>query len=423
MAFTIPRRALPDKLGGFAHRAIQKHGLSTKVLPEISGCADQRIGNIFAQREREIEMSVRLGTYSVLRFSILLTIVLLSGISCAHPDRKDYSRLKDLVRVEDQKTPLFVFKESKGEFDPDIHKASIEYFENHPALLQKIKTDLACETPRWRLDRVNHRLLFVPEQVQEHASLFESYCKDVVQEVLKRTNLPNPYREIRTLSQERPEISDRGGITAFVVNNVAKEFETNFIFSNEEQKELKIDLGGKIFLDELGSYTSNISVGKDGTCDFAHDGYTLWRDSAKNPYTALMVPIEETLHIALRASTERAIKEQIERSGVNETKDVEKIVEEWTAVEEAIVGGVVHDLSPPILAARMITLPPGLIEKDLKSRSELRRYRYLEKGVLFVRNTGSLSAVGIYKTDPAAFRNFLQNPPEMAGRLDPSLFP
>jgi len=368
-------------------------------------------------------MSARPGRNSTLKLSLLLTIIPFFGLSCAHPHPRDYSRLKDLVQLEDQKTPLFVFKESKGEFDPDIRKASIEYFENHPALLQKIKTDLACERPRWRLARVNQRLLFVPEQVQEHASLFESYCKDVIQEVLKRTNLPNPYREIQTLSQERPEISDRGGITAFVVNNVAKEFEASFIFSNERQEELGINLGSKIFLDELGSYTSDISVGKDGTCDFVHDGYTLWRDSAKNPYTVLMVPVEETLHIALRTSTERAIKEQIERSGVNQTKDVEEIVEEWTAVEEAIVGGVVHDLGPHILATRMITLPPGLIEKDLKSRRALKRYRYLEKGVLFVRNMGSLGAIGIYKTDPAAFRNFLKNPPGLAGRLGPSLFP
>ncbi len=359
----------------------------------------------------------------MLRLSILLTIILLFGLSCAQQHPKDYSQLTDLVQLQDQKTPLFVFKESKGEFDPDIQKASIEYFETHPALLKKIEADLACETPRWRLDRVDQRLLFVPEHVEEHANLFESYCKDVIQEVLERTNLPNPYQKIQTLSQERPEISDSGGITAFVVNNVAKEFEASFIFSNERQQELGINVGSKIFLDELGSYTSSISVGKDGTCHFVHDRYTLWRDTAANPYTALMVPIEETLHIALRASTERAIKEQIERSGVIENKDVEAIVEEWTAVEEAIVGGVVHDLSPHVLATRLITLPPGLIEKDLKSRSALKRYRYLEKGVFFVRNKGSLDAIGIYKTDPAAFRNFLKNPPEMAGRLGASLFP
>jgi len=362
-------------------------------------------------------MSVKRGISRIKPY-IILTIFIFLGLSCSHQQKKDYSRLKDLVQLEDQKAPLFVFKESEGEFDPDLQRASIQYFENNPALLKKIKTDLACDTPRWRLDTVNQRLLFVPEQVGERASLFESYCKDVIEEVLKRTNLPNPYHKIETLSHERPEISDKGGITAFVVNNVAKEFEAKFVFSNQKQEELGVDLGSKIFLDELGSYTSNIYVREDGTFDFTHDRYTLWRDSATNPYTVLMVPIEETLHIALRASTERAIREQLERSGVNQTSDVEKIVEDWTAVEEAIVGGVVHDLAPQILATRMISLPPGLIEKDLKSRSELKRYRYLRKGVFLVKNMGPLGAIGVYKTDPAAFRSFIENPTDMAGTLE-----
>jgi hypothetical protein len=368
-------------------------------------------------------MIAKLEKFSLLRLSTLLTLLLFSGLSCAHQHRMDYSRLTDPVQIEDQKEPLIVFKELKGDLDPDFQRASIEYFENHPALLKRIKTDLACETPGWRLDTASQKLLFVPEQKDERARLFESYCKDVVQEVLERTNLPNPYQKIETLSRERPEIQEGGGITAYLVHNVAKEFSADFIFSNLGQKELKVNLGGQIFLDELGSFTSNISVGEDGTCVFVRNGYTLWRDSATNPYTALVVPIEETLHIALRGSTEGAIREQIERSGVRGTKDVEKIVEEWTAVEEAIVGGIVHDLSPQILAARMITLPAGLIEKDLKSRSELKQYRYLENGVRFVNNLGALRAIEVYKTDPASFRGFLTHPPEMAGRVGASLLP
>jgi hypothetical protein len=365
-----------------------------------------------------VEVLVKSGTIGVLRLSILLAITLFFGLSCATQHQKDYSRLKELLQPEDQKTPLFVFKESNGGPDPDIGKASIEYFESHPALLKKIKADLTCETPTWRLDTVSHRLLFVPEQMKEHARLFESYCRDVIKEVLERTGLPNPYLKIQMLSNERPEISDGGGITAFIVQDVAKEFEAKFIFSNEKQEELKVSLGSKVFPDELGSYTSSITVRDDGTCDFVHNQYTLWRDNATNPYDALMVPVEETLHIALRSSTERAIKDEIERSGVNQTKDIQAIVEQWIAVEEAIVGGVVHALAPHILATRMITLPPGLIEKDLKSRSALKRYRYLENGVLFVKNTGPRRAIEIYRADPTAFRNFVENPPNLATRLE-----
>ena len=44
------------------------------------------------------------------------------------------------------------------------------------------------------------------------------------------------------------------------------------------------------------------------------NNYTIWQNSAQLTYNALIVPIEETLHIALRPYTEKAIRNEIENT-------------------------------------------------------------------------------------------------------------
>ncbi|NIS15920.1 MAG: hypothetical protein GWN55_09870, partial [Phycisphaerae bacterium] len=132
-----------------------------------------------------------------------------------------------------------------------------------------------------------------------------------------------------------------------------------------------------------------------------------WQNSAANPYTALMVPAEETLHIALRGYTESAIRKAVEQSHQRSLKSVEKIVEDWMAVEEAIVGGIVYRLFPSILEERIEDLPPSRIEMDLIAKSQFEKYRHLEKGITVVEEIGYREAIRMYSKDPAAFRDLL----------------
>ena len=54
-----------------------------------------------------------------------------------------------------------------------------------------------------------------------------------------------------------------------------------------------------------------LEIKKDGTIEFERNNYTIWQNSAQLPYNALIVPIEETLHIALRPHTEKAIQDEL----------------------------------------------------------------------------------------------------------------
>jgi len=70
--------------------------------------------------------------------------------------------------------------------------------------------------------------------------------------------------------------------------------------------------------------------------------YTIWQTSARNPYSLLTVPVEETLHVLLRPYTHQAIRAQIATGLASESGVARTIVDEWLEVEEAVVGGLMR---------------------------------------------------------------------------------
>jgi hypothetical protein len=142
---------------------------------------------------------------------------------------------------------------------------------------------------------------------------------------------------------------------------------------------------------------------------FTKNKYTIWQNNAKNPYTALMVPVEETLHITLRDYTENAIRQKLvsTSASMDESGEVSRIVEEWIAVEEAIAGGLVHGLLPEFLSNSIKTFQSDWIESDLATKSTMKRYRYLKKGIQVVKKLGIQRSVHMYRESPQAFRDLL----------------
>jgi hypothetical protein len=341
---------------------------------------------------------------AVLSTALLIQISLMTNYGFAFS--KDYIRLVDLIELEDKEKPLYVFSDFEREFDGDSHQANLDYFNQHPELIRRIRKELGGREIRWRLDSLMHRLLFVPETRGEYATLFENYCKHVIGYVLDKTNLKNPYRKVHTLNKERPKVPDNG-ITVFLVHNLAKEFVAKYIFFNKRRRKLKIDLRGTEFLGTVGSYTTTVDLGGDGRLEFIRDNYTIWQNSSRNPYTVLTVPLEETLHIALREHTERAIRERVALSSVKDLKEVESISEDSIAIEEAIVGGLVHALLPDFVNRYVPNLPSALIEEDMRSKGELKQYRHLKKGLEIVEGIGYENALKMYSNDPIEFMNLL----------------
>lgn len=350
-------------------------------------------------------MNSKSATLAVI-FSILFSICMAEAIF-ASDSPINYSILLDLIKLEDKQGPFLAFNNFEKSFDKDLHQTNIDFFNQHPQLVNKIKTDLDNQPIRWRLENISHRLLYVPETREPYAAIFERYCHDVIEDVLNLLELKNPYSKIYTLDAETPYQSETNGFHALIVHHLGKEYIADYVFSNPDQKEIAIQLKGKISLNEIGSYSSYINLTENGSFEFTRDSYTIWQNSAKNPYTALMAPVEETLHIVLRRYTEKSIKDRIEKSTINTQKEVEAIVEDWISVEEAIVGGLVYAVFPSIVQKYLPDLPASWVESDIETKSAFKKYRHLIKGIKVVEQLGYKKSIQLYQDDPMAFRRLL----------------
>jgi hypothetical protein len=318
----------------------------------------------------------------------------------------NYTPLAELIKLKDKEEPLYVFRDFEADFDEESHVANLEYFNEHQGLLTGIRDRLGGGDLRWRLDNLMHRLLFVPEERQTYAALYENYCREVIAYLLGKLTSDNPYRSLETLLREKPE-TPKQGVTAFLVHNVAKDYVASYVFSNEEGKSVSVELKGRLFMEAVGSFNTTVSLRQNGVFAFERDTYTIWQNSAKNVYTALSVPMEETLHILLRDHTERVMRQRLSLTTVENMADVKQVVREWMAVEEAAAGALVHSLLPGFLDKHLHGFIHSWIDADLREKSRFKRYRYLRNGIAAVARMGHRDAFGRYAEDPSAFRDLL----------------
>jgi hypothetical protein len=349
--------------------------------------------------------SAPLRQIAVLGCTLSIAFFLIS--SDASPKSKDYSHLIDFLKVQYKKeAPLYAFNTFENESSKEDHRIDVRFFNEHPTLIQDIRKDLGYGEIAWRLERARQRLLFVPEPRKRFATLFEDYCRDVIDFALEKTHLENPYVKIETLQREQPGLSEKG-VTAFLVHNLAKEVVGTYVFSNPFQKSLMIEISRKTFLGEVGSYTTNIRVQQSGAPEFLWDNFTIWQTTAKNPIAVLCVPVEETLHIALREHTHRAIRRQISPTALQDPEPLEAVVDDWMAVEEALVGSVTFALVPEFFRKYAIRLPDSLLEEEIESRDVFKKYLHLERAIRVVDQVGHERAIKMYINQPEDFRKAL----------------
>lgn len=343
----------------------------------------------------------------------LLSTLLLAGpvFATIANSHTNYNRLMDFILHKDLEKPLLLVDNESGEFDRRLNKENLTYLNNNKGLLEKIQTRLEAQTLKWKLAGSSKRLLVVPESRQEYAELFEGYCKEAVAYALDRTQLPNPYSRIATF-QEPMSLRDSktdDGITAYLVHNIADEYVEEYLFFNQDnaKSKIKIKLSNRVFTGKIGSYTSKLTIGENYHIDFVREPFTLWQNSAKNPINVLVAPVEETLHIALRTATEAAIREKLQTVKPTSLEGVQEVVDDWMAVEEAIVGGLVARLMPEIFSR----LLDGPLEKEmsesLSERDSHEQYRYLQNGIRVVSDLGLEEAVALYTSKPGQFRKMV----------------
>ena len=321
----------------------------------------------------------------------------------------DYSRLVELIKMRDKEEPFYIFNKFEDNLYGSSCKTAVEYFNAHPGIVKKLKSDLEGREIKWEVKEYKQRLLFVPETRKEYSDLYENYCNHVVKYILNKTKLNNPYIRIQTLGDEQPDLINNKKITAFLVHNLAQEFNATFVFFNQNSKKIKVELNGRIILGEVGSYSSFITFMDNGGFKFTRNNFTVWQNSAENPYTALMTPVEETLHILLRENTERMIKEKIDQISVKNMQNVQNIADEWISVEEAVVGGLVYVLFQDFAKQYLCNLPASLIDEDIETKYSFCKYKYLKKGISLVKSLGYEEAIRMYREKTKEFITLLKS--------------
>ena len=327
-------------------------------------------------------------------------------------DDQDFSRLLSLIRLQDLQDPLVPFGAAQKEFDRQQNQENLAYLNQDQTLIHNIQSRLDCETPSWRLNDSSKRLLVVPETRDEYALLFERYCRVAVDYLLDTIHMPSPYDQIVTLKGPLPTVPlamPPTGMTAYLVHNLVDEYVEEYLFFNEsdQQRKIKIKLSNRSYGGEIGSVTSILKVESENTFGFTREPYTVWQNSADNPLNVFIVPIEETLHILMRPFTETAMNAELTAFKPTQLDQVQRVVNDWMAVEEAIVGGVVWQVMPEILTRYVHHGPHDLLADTLTEREEQPRYRWLRPAIEVVTALGVNQALDIYSNDPLTFKGMV----------------
>lgn len=345
----------------------------------------------------------------------LLIIFFLYPAMAVSDNRSDgwqnFGSLLDFIRMEDRQDPLVPFTLNDKKVDTTLSRENRRFISQNEGLLENIRTELNSDALNWQLREARKRLMVVPEKHPEYAALFENYCHTVIDYVLQKTGLPNPYQAITTLDgpPSDPILSEDGGITAYLVHNIADVYseEYEFFADIDADRKIRITLDNRVYLGEIGSYSSFLVINEDQQYTFERNPYTLWRNSAANPLNVFIAPIEETLHIALRGATEAAIRARLTEKPPSTRADMEAVVEEWLAVEEAVVGGLVSKLLPDILDHFLEGDATADIEQTLSERRTFDKYRFLDQGIEVVNALGLRSAIAIYMEQTRNFKVLL----------------
>lgn len=338
----------------------------------------------------------------------------------------EFSSLTDLLVPSGGTSRYVALTGFDASYEESINHAGKEYFNAHPELIERIRNDLDSRDVTWRLGEVSHRLMFVPETRQDVAGLFTAYCRESIRDLLSRTGLSSPYSSILALDDTLPEVGADLGIHVYIVHDLAKEYTARYQFSGPEDKRVEVDLAGRIKVNETGSYSSYLQYSDETRkWTFVRSPYTVWKCASANPYTVLMTPLEETLHILLREFTEKAIVQTIHQAGgdlsLNEVRD---LTENWLAVEEAVVGGLVYKLIPEVVISRVPDLPREWIKADLEVKSRFHKYRFLAKGIGLVESHGLKEIIDLYEQNPMALRALLTEEGENeANQATPAFLP
>jgi hypothetical protein len=164
---------------------------------------------------------------------------------------------------------------------------------------------------------------------------------------------------------------------------------------------------GSIFSNHLGGVDLEIEIIAPRQVRLKRKPFTIWQNNSDDAYTLMALPVEETLHYYVGNATDHQLAEALRQAPPHNIADALQLAEEWMAVEESIVGGLVTRVVKEYCARYHMDLPP-MDSEDLRSSEPiLPQYKYRRYGIDLVREMGFHKALALYMSQPDDFRDLL----------------
>ncbi len=221
--------------------------------------------------------------------------------------------------------------------------------------------------------------------------------------------MDNFYSAITSPNESYPQLS-RSGISAFLVHRLAKDYRATCRFTAESGRSATYRVSGAIFSNHLGAVDLEIELLAPERFGLTRKRFTIWQNHTENLYTLMSIPVEETLHYQLGRATDREIAASMKHHPPKNLFAAQRLAEEWMAVEESVVGGLVNHVLDRYCTQHHMMMPAAVPKEARSAVPALHQYRYRDRGVRLVETLGFKAAMAMYLQSPSIFKDQLLKP-------------
>ena len=325
--------------------------------------------------------------------------------------QSDLDLVSLIPQMAHRDTPLLVFRDFTADPDGEVERHLRRQIGQRKDLLSQLKRRFDNERRiALSLEDMHVRLMFVPQSPIDHADAYRRYCQEVTDYIFQINPTDNFYATITTPRQSYPEVA-KAGISAFLVHRLAKAYRAVCRFTSESGRQIIYHLSGAIFSNHLGAVDLDIQLFEGRRYGLSRRSFSIWQNHTKNLRTLLSIPVEETLHYLLGQATDRAITVVLKKFPTEDLNAARGIAEEWMAVEESVVGGMVPIILRRFCHRHRLVISPATRHPPSPASPSLPQYRYRDQGHQLVGKIGLQTAMDMYMHDPIEFRDHLLRQP------------
>ena len=314
------------------------------------------------------------------------------------------SRIPDM---DERDGPLLIFRDFEADADLEVERHLRRQMDRRSDLHARLKRKIGFEKQvALSIEALDVQLMFVPQVEQNHTAAYQRFCRDVTDYFFEMVQEDSFYAAITSPRRNYPATSD-SGISAFLVHRLAKAYRAVCRFTAESGRSVAYRASGAIFSNHVGAVDLEIEVLAAGRFGLKRKPFTIWQNDTDSLSTLMSVPVEETLHYYLGRATDREIASCIVAEPPQTLQAAWRLAEEWMAVEESVVGGLVSRFLNGYCRRYQLDLPLSSLGGVPVEAPVLPQYRYRDRGVRMVEDLGPREVMALYMHSPAAFRDQL----------------